>query len=99
MANQVRHKKTLIFADPFFTIHKAGNLLWKSNVIAKSTDPVWESFVLDLSVVHWNDTIEFKFYDFDEDGSNDFAGSVAVKLSEFAFDTYQGAIVDANRSS
>jgi hypothetical protein len=79
-------------SDPYFEIFKpqgqsGWTLVYKSEVIKKTLDPVWHQFQIDASKLcggKFNAPLQIKVWDWDADGSSDLIGICTTSLDELA---------------
>jgi hypothetical protein len=67
-------------SDPFFEIYIEGNLVYKSETIKKTLNPMWKPF--DLKNHEVERGILVKVYDWDRFSKNDFIGEVTLTMED-----------------
>eukprot|EP01125_Pyxidicula_operculata_P016134 TRINITY_DN5524_c0_g1_i1.p1 TRINITY_DN5524_c0_g1~~TRINITY_DN5524_c0_g1_i1.p1 ORF type:complete len:3569 (+),score=897.31 TRINITY_DN5524_c0_g1_i1:81-10787(+) len=75
-------------------------LLYRSEVIKKSLNPIWKEFELDLEIIGGEDEpFTVTVYDWDLDGTHDVIGSFTTTFREWSFGPYQNRICKSSGSS
>ncbi|KAH3757518.1 hypothetical protein Pelo_10634 [Pelomyxa schiedti] len=91
-------------SDPFFVVkvpfRDTHIPIYRSEVINKSTQPVWNSFVLDTTLIK---TLDAQFYvevwDFDKDGTHDLVGECKITLRDWCLGPFRHPLLASSSRS